>query len=430
MLTGQSDLAGAVDALRLCEEGYLRLALEQDAGAWVARRFLFEASPAAPSASLRCWDYGDVAFLAGPCTGALLTGWLASPGNFLDHTFSLPRVHDQVSVQEHASLSRQGIAPLRWPFIQYELRAEPTAGRTLTEFRHQEFLVARNHAPSYRSVRFAINDFFFGIHNDTGYALELLVRIARTDAWIEHVHLTPSAMTVSLAGDAIIGCRLELLAPGGEYQSTTVQETSTVELPLPRGLVQHSQLLLSRDGSWRDDRYLDPAYRLDRPDFSWESGDRTSDVEALIAGGETVSVEFKSEVPAGDAARRSAMKTVAAFANADGGILLFGVEDDGAVVGVPDAAKASDTLGNVVRSWLAPVPAYQLDVVELGARSLVVLTVDRGGEDPCGIRVNDEPRYFVRRGATTFAAEPHEVRAVVLARQPAQTTGRHGLGRW
>lgn len=424
MLVGQTNLSGVVDALQACDDGHLRVALEHSDGAWLARSFLFEASPAAACLPIRRGNYGDVALLAGPCRGSQLAGWLTEPGDFLGQSFAMPRVNDQVSVQQHASLSTNGIAPLVWPFTQYELRYDQASAAGLSQFAHQDMLVARNDAPSFRSLRFAINQFFFGIDNDTGYGVELLVRIARTDAWIEHIHFTPTAIRVKVSGDAVIGCRLELLASASDHLSAAVNESSTVEWPLPRGLPQHSQLLLSCDGVWRDDRYLDAAHRVGRPDFSSESGDPATDVEAVIAAGETISVEFKRELPVDPSSRRNAMKTVAAFANGEGGTVVFGVADDGTLVGVPDAAAACDTVSDLVRAWLAPVPPYHPEVVEVGGCSLLVLTVGRGGQDPCAIRMHRQLEYFVRRGATTFAAEPHEVRAIVLARQPVTVATR------
>ncbi|HEC34093.1 MAG TPA: ATP-binding protein [Chloroflexi bacterium] len=51
------------------------------------------------------------------------------------------------------------------------------------------------------------------------------------------------------------------------------------------------------------------------------------ELRALIAGGESLTVEFKSDQgPLSDA---DLIETVACLANGQGGILLVGVEDDG-----------------------------------------------------------------------------------------------------
>ena len=65
------------------------------------------------------------------------------------------------------------------------------------------------------------------------------------------------------------------------------------------------------------------------------------DVAALIAGGESGSVEFKSslrwDLKKGERNRALEgviLKTLAGFMNSEGGTLLIGVADDGGVVGI------------------------------------------------------------------------------------------------
>ena len=65
------------------------------------------------------------------------------------------------------------------------------------------------------------------------------------------------------------------------------------------------------------------------------------DVERRIAGGENARTEFKRGV--GDLG--GVGRTLCAFANGDGGLLVIGVDDAGAVVGVgenPETAGAAD----------------------------------------------------------------------------------------
>jgi ATP-dependent DNA helicase RecG len=51
----------------------------------------------------------------------------------------------------------------------------------------------------------------------------------------------------------------------------------------------------------------------------------------VVRGGETQTVEFKR------AASKDVGKTICAFSNAGGGMLLLGVEDNGTIIGVPSA---------------------------------------------------------------------------------------------
>ena len=65
------------------------------------------------------------------------------------------------------------------------------------------------------------------------------------------------------------------------------------------------------------------------------------DIDALIAGGESETVEFKSTFwmslmanKNDERVRRASLKTIAAFLNSRGGILIIGVADDGSPVGI------------------------------------------------------------------------------------------------
>lgn len=80
-----------------------------------------------------------------------------------------------------------------------------------------------------------------------------------------------------------------------------------------------------------------------------EPGPADPDIEALIAAGESATIEFKStlrvDLRTGGVntdLRNAVAKTIAAFLNSDGGTLLLGVGDDGATVGIePDVDALS-----------------------------------------------------------------------------------------
>ncbi|HIJ57870.1 MAG TPA: ATP-binding protein [Deltaproteobacteria bacterium] len=65
------------------------------------------------------------------------------------------------------------------------------------------------------------------------------------------------------------------------------------------------------------------------------------ELKTLLAKGETLTVEFKSDVKG--LSDRDLVAAVAAMANTEGGLILLGVEDDGTVTGVQPPHK--DTAG-------------------------------------------------------------------------------------
>lgn len=55
-------------------------------------------------------------------------------------------------------------------------------------------------------------------------------------------------------------------------------------------------------------------------------------LKAILAAGETLNVEFKSDIKS--LPDREIVAAVVALANTEGGLLLLGVEDDGSVTGI------------------------------------------------------------------------------------------------
>ncbi len=91
---------------------------------------------------------------------------------------------------------------------------------------------------------------------------------------------------------------------------------------------------------------------------------------------ETKTLEFKREVS------RAFLKTVSAYANFGTGEILFGVDDDGNVVGVTNPEKTCLEVENYVNSSLKPIPRYTLDIRKMNDRRVVALTVYEGHDKP------------------------------------------------
>ena len=105
----------------------------------------------------------------------------------------------------------------------------------------------------------------------------------------------------------------------------------------------------------------------------------------LIALGEGYTTEFKRSMPS-DLGRE-----LCAFANATGGVILIGVDDGGAVVGVGDHNRLKSQVQSVARSADPPV------AVEVASDGAVLrVTVPEQHARPYAFG----GRFFVREGAT------------------------------
>lgn len=108
-------------------------------------------------------------------------------------------------------------------------------------------------------------------------------------------------------------------------------------------------------------------------------------------------------------------KTVAAFANGEGGTILFGIDDDGGIVGLRGGLAGSRRpLNDLVRDLVTPSPRMRVEDHRLDGRAVLALHVQPGGGVLHALTVEkNRPEYYVRRDGTTFYARPDEVAAVV-----------------
>ena len=59
---------------------------------------------------------------------------------------------------------------------------------------------------------------------------------------------------------------------------------------------------------------------------------------------------------------KSWLKSVSAFANGEGGTLIFGVSDDDHIIGLADAKGDAERISEEIKSKLDPVPAVNLEL--------------------------------------------------------------------
>ena len=89
---------------------------------------------------------------------------------------------------------------------------------------------------------------------------------------------------------------------------------------------------------------------------------------------ETRILEFKETIT------NTFLKTVSAFSNYDGGIILFGVDDDGNIKGLPDVKQACLDIENKINDSITPQPDYTLEVQNND--QTIKLTVKSGLQKP------------------------------------------------
>ena len=107
-------------------------------------------------------------------------------------------------------------------------------------------------------------------------------------------------------------------------------------------------------------------------------------IAELIAQGEGSRLEFKSTI---SSAQRIA-KTLVAFANTSGGLLLVGIDDDGRVSGIESEYHEMQKIERATDFFVEPALAISYEVLVYEGKDVLVVTVPESDEKP--IRAIDE----------------------------------------
>ncbi|MEM7145366.1 MAG: response regulator [Verrucomicrobiota bacterium] len=163
----------------------------------------------------------------------------------------------------------------------------------------------------------------------------------------------------------------------------------------------------------------------DLPDLS------ESDIQSLVAGGETDRVEFKSTLrwnlhtdKSDKRMENSCLKTVAAYLNSRGGTLLVGVDDEGVALGLDKDQFANED--KLLLHWNALfkkhvgvefAPFIRSDVLDLDGKRILAIQC-RPSKEPVFFRRENDEIFYIRAGNGTQQLTPSEVLAYINQRIP------------
>lgn len=122
----------------------------------------------------------------------------------------------------------------------------------------------------------------------------------------------------------------------------------------------------------------------------------SGEIPQLIKRGESETVEFRG----GGARVDSVAKSVCGLLNQQGGVILWGIADDGAVVGVENGEIRAEELNRFVAENVNPLPLLSVSVRQVGGKPVIVIDVAQGADKPYS--VNRE--IWVRVGPSTLKA--------------------------
>jgi predicted HTH transcriptional regulator len=138
------------------------------------------------------------------------------------------------------------------------------------------------------------------------------------------------------------------------------------------------------------------------------------DVNRLIEEGEGFEIEFKRKVPSPEKIAR----TMIAFANTKGGHILFGVDDDGSIVGVESEKSEVNLIRDAGLMFCEPEIEPEIDIVPFDGVDVIVAYIPESevkphqytGNGDDEVNGRNDSRVFIRVNDKTVIASREVVR--------------------
>lgn len=91
---------------------------------------------------------------------------------------------------------------------------------------------------------------------------------------------------------------------------------------------------------------------------------------------ESKEIEFKEKIS------KSYLKTVSAYSNYKDGKIIFGINDNGEIIGLEKVTENKLNIENTINDSIKPKPEYTLDIEKIEGKSCIVLNVKKGDFPP------------------------------------------------
>lgn len=98
----------------------------------------------------------------------------------------------------------------------------------------------------------------------------------------------------------------------------------------------------------------------------------------LIEEGENLKVEFKQRF----SEHEKIAKEIIAFANTSGGLIIFGINDNGKIYGVQSEKEVTELLKETISNYCEPIPLYKVSYIEIDHSEIVVLEIAESKNKP------------------------------------------------
>ncbi len=377
------------------------------------------------------YPYPEIGFWIGTVTGTEAATWLANGASLPGGVAPLPVPYpsSNLSGDRHPSQSRSPWIASPWPFVRIDQRYS-------NNYQPQVRFLVGPGLPFFSASEMAIDQLIYGLQNTRAGSMAPGFRIDWQDrtARIGTPSIANDLIKVPVRGEHVTGLQLGL---GGEHFSAwrnrPINRPSTCRFPLRNGIPDPLWIVLSKGSQWLDHRYLrqtPTGWHSDEGEVDFERPDLATQVRVWAAGWETDTLEFKANVTTD-----SLLEDVVAFANGDGGTILFGVHDQSRlIIGLSgNSDQVVNALVDKIHNKIEPGLDIETETCKVDGKLVLVATVSPGEYPPYGVRMNaTRLTYYIRRGASNYEARPRELNDLVARKVTstvaAQTPGFSGLG--
>lgn len=112
---------------------------------------------------------------------------------------------------------------------------------------------------------------------------------------------------------------------------------------------------------------------------------------------------------------KSWLKSISAFANGIGGVLIFGISDDDTVIGIEDIKAASEFISQKIKERIEPLPEIVMSIQkDDNGKELLLVRVYSGEETPYYYTGDGTMEAYIRVGNESVPANATELKRLVL----------------
>lgn len=131
---------------------------------------------------------------------------------------------------------------------------------------------------------------------------------------------------------------------------------------------------------------------------------------------ESTNIDFKEKVELSKP--KSWLKSVSAFANTNGGILLFGIRDiDKKPIGLKNIKNDSEKISELINRKIVPIPRYELNTFNQNNLDFIEVKVGDGPKTPYYYESDGRKEAFIRSGNESIPAPKYVLDSLILKGQ-------------